>query len=75
MNQKYTMRFTLKALGETAPVFRKGWPPGVLAIQEVEYSCTPEEHASPKFTTNLLRQTEEFIEDLISVDIEDITDE
>ena len=75
MNQKYTIRFTLKARSETAPVFKKGWPPGVLAVQEVEYTCTPEEYASPSFAANILDQTDEFKNKLIAVDLEDITNE
>ena len=74
---KRTFKFTLLAISDsgkpTVKEFKEGMGAGVLATQELEFNLTKKEYDSVMFAVSLDRKMDAFKDQMIRVEVEEIT--
>jgi hypothetical protein len=72
MKRTYTLALALKGSEE---VYRKGFPAGVIATQEMTFDLTNEEYDGIQFAAQLLRQMDTLQEECVEARIQSISGE
>jgi len=69
---KTAIRFSVRIKG-CKKTLLEGHPPGTIAVEDVEVKATKKEMESPRFAVWVLDKKDEFLNEIVEVDMEDVT--